>query len=333
MFRLVLIPAFGITIPLVTGMVRPSSMHPYQLVSAFLYTILIAFVVWQGNRYFLFTLRDYFDWFNKPVKRIFALLIAICFYTIPVSIAMHIGWYRLFTDGSTDWNTVYLSTTIILVCVMFISHTYETVFLVKESENEKLRSEQLQRAKYEAELQALNSQVDPHFLFNSLNTLSHLIEETPSKAVEFNDNLADVYRYILQNRSKDLVTLEEELAFTEKYFFLLKKRFGSAVEMSSKVSLQSLQRYFVPPISVQTLVENAVKHNRFDGEVPLHIVLEQKNETLVVSNNERPRKSGRDGGTGLKNLEQRYRLIMNRPIQIENGNGAFSVSIPLFKST
>jgi sensor histidine kinase YesM len=331
-FRMVLIPMFGIIIPLITGMTRTISMHPFQLLSAFMYTIFIAFVVWQGNRYFLFTLRDYFDWFNKPVKRIVALLIAIFFYTVPVSVLMHLGWYHILNKGEVDWNTIYLSTSIILICVIFISHTYETVFLVKESENEKLKSEQLQRAKTEAELQALNSQVDPHFLFNSLNTLSHLIEETPQKAVEYNDNLAGVYRYILQKRFSDIVPLQDELDFAERYFALLQKRFGPAVQLRSHITDHARQTFYLPPISIQILVENAIKHNGFDEQRPLLIRIEVSDDQLTVENNRTPRiGSGAPGGTGLHNLDKRYQLLAHRSLKIIETPETYSVTIPLLK--
>jgi LytS/YehU family sensor histidine kinase len=106
---------------------------------------------------------------------------------------------------------------------------------VKETESEMLKNEQLERAKAEAELEALKNQIDPHFIFNSLNTLSHLIEEKPVKAKQFNDNLADVYRYILQNKARDLVLLREEMIFLENYFSLLKIRFDKAVELKINI--------------------------------------------------------------------------------------------------
>ena len=121
----------------------------------------------------------------------------------------------------------------------------------------------MERAKAEAELEALKNQIDPHFIFNSLNTLSHLIEEKPVKAKQFNDNLADVYRYILQNKARDLVLLREEMVFLENYFSLLKIRFEKAVQMKIIVDESEMDQYLVPPISLQILAENAIKHNEF----------------------------------------------------------------------
>ena len=188
-------------------MIDFTSFSNWQIKLSFLYTIFLAFIIWQGNRYLLFTLRSYFNWFNQPLKKITALLVAISFYTIPISVILLTGWYYIFLKGVIDWDTIFTSTLIIMVCVIFITHVYETVFLVKESESEMVRNEQLQKAKALAELEALKNQIDPHFIFNSLNTLSHLIEEKPHKAKLFNDTLADVYRYNLQNKGRDLMYL------------------------------------------------------------------------------------------------------------------------------
>src|SRR6185436_2997695 len=234
-FRLILTPFFGIAIPLITGMINGKNFSNWEVKMSFLYTIAIAFIIWQGNRYLHFTLRSYFDWFNKPLKKIVTLLLAISFYTIPVSSVLLVGWYYIFDQGKVDWQVVRTSTLIIMICVIFITHVYETVFLVKESESEMLRSEQLERARAEAALEALKNQIDPHFIFNSLNTLSHLIENSPAKARQFNDSMADVYRYILQNKGRDLVQLGEEVNFLNSYFSLLKIRFDRMIQFKQTV--------------------------------------------------------------------------------------------------
>ncbi|HUP11566.1 MAG TPA: histidine kinase, partial [Niastella sp.] len=188
-------------------MINDQTPSTWKFKLSFLFTIGIAFLIWEGNRYLLFTLRSYFDWFNKPVRKIIVLVLAISFYTIPISALMLVIWFKIFNSGIVNWNLIYTTTLIIMICVLFITHIYETVFLVREAENEKLKKEQLERARAEAELEALKNQIDPHFIFNSLNALSHLIEKEPAKAKQFNDNLADVYRYILQNKARELVLL------------------------------------------------------------------------------------------------------------------------------
>jgi sensor histidine kinase YesM len=331
-FRLILIPFFGIAIPLITGMINGHNFSNWQVKLSFLYTIMIALVIWEGNRYLLFSLRTYFDWINKPARKIAVLILSITFYTFPVSLLLLTGWYKIFSPDAVNWNIVTESALIILIAVIFITHVYETVFLVKQSENEMIRSEQLERAKAEAELEALKNQIDPHFIFNSLNTLSHLIEINPGKAKQFNDNLADVYRYILQNKARGLVLLREEMEFLQSYFLLLQIRFEKAVQLKVSINETAMDQYLIPPISLQILAENAIKHNEFSELTPLLIQIEMINDELVVHNPVR-RKILRKASSkiGLYNLGERYKLTTNKEIVIKEEEKDFTVSLPILK--
>ena len=332
-FRLILIPTFGIVIPLVTGMINHHTFSSWQIKFSYLYTIGIAFVVWEGNRYLLFTLRSYFDWLNKPLRKIFALLLAVSFYTIPISALLLTAWYHIFSNGVVNWNVVTTSTLIIMICVIFITHVYETVFLVKQAESDQLKKEQLERARAEAELEALKSQIDPHFIFNSLNTLSHLIEDKPEKARLFNDNLAEVYRYILQNKSRDLVLLREEMAFLQHYFSLLKIRFEDAVQLHISDGSLQLDEYLIPPISLQILIENAIKHNEFSDDSPLAITVSINKHELTVRNHVHSKTLRKPSSKiGLQNLGERYKLIVKNPIIIDKTAQEFIVHLPLLSN-
>jgi sensor histidine kinase YesM len=329
-FRLLLIPAFGIAIPLLTHMMDVRDFSHWGTKLAYAYTIGIAFVIWQGNRYLLFSLRAYFDWFNKPIRKIIALLLAVTFFTIPISSLLLIGWYHVFNHGIVDWNVVYISTLTIMICVLFITHVYETVFLVKDSESEMIRNEQLERAKAEAELTALKNQIDPHFLFNSLNTLSHLIDEAPQKAKVFNGQLADVYRYILQNRIRNLVPLSDEIDFLLDYFQLLKIRYGDAADLVVRIPEGISQSQMIPPISLQLLVENVFKHNEFSKQYPLQVRISVANDVVVVENTVRKKVATRESSKmGLVNLNERYRLITGRDIRVTAADDLFTVTLPI----
>lgn len=332
-FRLVLIPSFGIIIPIVTGMVDHQAFTSWQIKFSYLYTIGIAFLVWEGNRYLLFTMRAYFDWLNKPVRKILALLLAITFYTIPISALLLIGWYHVFQNGVVNWSIVTTATLIIMICVIFITHVYETVFLVKQAESDQLKKEQLERARAEAELEALKNQIDPHFIFNSLNTLSYLIEDKPVKARQFNDNLAEVYRYILQNKSRDLVLLREEMDFLQNYFSLLKIRFENAVQLNISFNTALFEQFLVPPISLQVLIENAIKHNEFSDASPLTVTVNMKDNELVIHNKVRPKALRKPSSRiGLQNLDERYKLITKNPITVRQTGDDFIVHLPLLKT-
>jgi hypothetical protein len=313
-FRLLLIPAFGIGVPLLTGMVLPGA-PLWRVVLSFLYNIFIAFAVWQGNRFLLFFLRRYF---RRPVLRIVALVLAISLYTLPLSVGLIAAWFRIFRASPPDWNILSQAVLIIMICVLFITHVYETVFI--------------NRARIEAELAALKSQIDPHFLFNSLNTLSSLIEEKPARAKEFNVHLAEVYRYILNNRGRDLVLLSEEIAFLQDYFYLLHIRFEGALFLDLQLPAGALEEYLIPPISLQTLVENAVKHNEFSDALPLHIHIALAADTLIIHNQVRKlilRKA--TSQVGLRNLQDRYRYTTHRELLIRAEASDFTVHLPMLK--
>ncbi len=331
-FRLILIPFFGIVIPLITGMINGKNFSTWNIKLSFLYTIMIAWILWEGNRFLHFSLRSYFDWINKPVQKITVLVMSIAFYTVPISVLLLVGWYKLFSSDPPDWEIIKQSTLIILIAVIFITHVYETAFMVKESESEIIKNEQLQRAKAEAELEALKNQIDPHFIFNSLNTLSYFIEEKPVKAKLFNDTLAEVYRYILQNKSRNLVLLREEIQFLQNYFLLLQIRFEKGVQLKIHIDEQVFEEFLIPPISLQVLAENAIKHNEFSEETPLSVELTINNGELTVYNVVRKKIMRKASSKiGLQNLQERYRLITSREISVTERDVDFTVNLPILK--
>ncbi len=331
-FRLVLIPFFGIAIPLITGMTNGFSFDHWQVKFSFLYNIAIAAIIWHGNRFLLFSLRSYFDWLNKPIRKIFALLMAVSFFTVPASIIMMVGWYGLFAKGIVNWDVIFKATVTVTLCVIYITHVYETVFLVKQTESDKLKNEQLERSRVQAELEALKNQIDPHFIFNSLNTLSYLIEKDALKAKQFNENLADVYRYILQNKGRDLVLLREEMNFLKDYFSLLKIRFEDAIKLEEVIAEEALDNFLIPPISLQILVENAVKHNEFSDLSPLSINIQVEKHVMVIRNELRKKVLRKSSSKiGLQNLSERYKLITGETVEILERQNIFEVRLPLLR--
>ncbi len=331
--RLVLIPFFGLVIPNITGMIDNGRYSAPELFAAYLYFIFIAFAIWQGNRYLLFRLRLRFSWLSQPVYKVLALVVSNIFYTIPISVGLMTMWYVFAQHSAADWNVIFKATALCVVCVVFITHTYETVFLIKSWGTDKSKGEQLAKAKIEAELEALKNQIDPHFLFNSLNTLSHLIGQDQTKAKRFNDDLAEVYRYILSNKERNLVLLDEELQFAERYFSLLCIRFGDAVGLTVERDAGT-EDLLIPPISLQILLENAVKHNAFSDEQPLVIGIGIRGATVVVSNQIRPKETaGHSSRIGLRNLNERYRLITGKELTVQNDDAVYTVTLPLLRTS
>jgi LytS/YehU family sensor histidine kinase len=179
------------------------------------------------------------------------------------------------------------------------------------------------------QLEALRNQVDPHFLFNSFNTLVDLIESEPSKAVLHVEQLSDLFRSLLQLRDKELISVADDLRLMRTYFELEEQRFGSAIALQVEVDEAAMHRHIVP-MTLQMLVENALKHNVVSREHPLVVTIRSEGDLLLVSNTIRPRTtSPRSTGFGLHSIQRRYQALTERPIVIDRDKGRFTVAIPL----
>jgi LytS/YehU family sensor histidine kinase len=191
-----------------------------------------------------------------------------------------------------------------------------------------VEAERYQKESMQATYESLKSQVNPHFLFNSLNALTNLVYEDQDKAVKFIKQLSEVYRYVLDTRDKEVVTLAEELKFLESYAYLQRIRFGNKLLIS--ISIQN-EKFRVAPLALQMLLENAVKHNEVSEENPLEIKVYQQGDTVLVENSLRKRmRLGEDSaGMGLDNIRKRYQFLTDRPVQVRETSTQFSVSIPL----
>jgi len=174
----------------------------------------------------------------------------------------------------------------------------------------------------------LKLQLNPHFLFNSLNTLSSLVHEDTANAAEFIRKLSDVYRYVLDNRNRELVTLREEMEFAQSFTFLQGLRFQGMIDFRFDVAGRSLD-YKIAPMTMQLLLENAVKHNVASRKLPLQITISSVEDELVVTNNLQPKDEQTGTGMGLKNIVSRYAFLTERKVEIIRGDQFFKVVIPL----
>lgn len=183
----------------------------------------------------------------------------------------------------------------------------------------------------ETQLHSLKTQVNPHFLFNSLNSLSSLIQSNPTQAVTFVHKLSGVYRYLLQSNEQNLTSLREELNFLRSYLHLLHTRFGPALQYNIDVDV-SVEHYLIPPITLQLLVENAVKHNIVSADQPLYIEVYNEGDQLLVKNNLQKRKTPvASHQVGLRNIFAKYQLLTNATVEIQETESAFVVALPLIK--
>lgn len=326
--RCIMIPVFGIFIPLLTGLFDPVPASLGYLAFGYLLFLSLAFLIWHGNRWFLIQQRQYYDWFNQPVRKLVMLVFANVFFTAPITVLVLWAWYNA-VQFDVDWNAIRVVTLINVICVIFVTHAYETVYLIQQREADMLRLERIERAKAEAELEALKGQLDPHFMFNSLNTLAQLVDEDRQNARTFIERLADVYRYILMSRQRELVPLDEEMAFVDAFLTLLRLRFSDALVFRVQGPLDN--RY-LPPIALQILIENAIKHNEFSANHPLELCCAIDSDSLTLSHRKRrKRRAPRGTGTGLRNLRERYRMLGDREVVVDNQPNLFSVELPLIR--
>jgi sensor histidine kinase YesM len=191
-------------------------------------------------------------------------------------------------------------------------------------------AEQLKKENLQSQLEGLKGQVNPHFLFNSLNSLSSLISDDPEKAEKFLDEMSKVYRYLLRTNEDGLTTLQAEMDFINSYFHLLKTRYGDGLEMKATIEDRFLS-YLIPPLTLQMLVENAVKHNMILKDKPLQILLLTTNSgKLIVSNNlQRKDRMVSSNKVGLTNIVKKYRLMKQEEISVRDDGKEFAVVVPL----
>ena len=297
--------------------------------------LLAAAAIWESNRALALRLRTHLDWLQQPFWKVVILAAANVACTVPFTVAAVWLWLRYISSPYPllDWlGTIRTIVTNNAVTVLFLLHAYETLFLIRERHGDRRRLADLERARLGAELENMKGQLAPHFLFNCLNTLAALIERDPKLAAEFNAHLADVSRYLLTQKNRDLVPLADELAFLRSYVRLMELRFPASLRITLP-TLGADDPRRLPPASLQVLVENALKHNRLSEAEPLAIDVRLEADAIIVTNPLRPKpalRAGANTGTGLANLRERIALLTPGELDVDaGGGGEFRVRVPL----
>ena len=331
--RLILSPLFGVAIPSLSGLVDSARHSTFGLAASYTYFAGCAFMIWTGNRSLYLQLPHRDDWLERPWRRITILLVAIGLFTIPVSWLMLVGWQRVTGDPGLRPFAVLTAILAIVSVVAIITHAYETVFLLRDWESARLKAARLDHARLQAKLDALTREVDPHFLFNSLHALAHLVERKDPRAVTYIEALGDAYRYVLTAGQRRLVTLSDELEALERHRLLTSLRYGDAVRIVSDITPEQAAMWALPPASLGELVTNAFKHNAVSHQHVLALRMTLDEDCLVAENEMRPIPGKRmSAGVGLKNLAERYRLSTGLEVSWDVSDGTFRVRIPLSRA-
>lgn len=307
--------------------------HGFSFLKDYLYTLAIVILLWEVARRVIVYTRRRFASYRDSKKRITWTATGTIGSTLLIMTAIS-AFYDV-----TDWwgykytlkNYLYNDFAALTYCII-IGGIYEGIYYFNQWRNAAVEAEILKKENLQSQFDGLKQQMSPHFLFNSLNTLSSLIRKDADRAELFLDELSRVYRYLLRNSEDTVIDLETELQFIQSYFHLLTTRYVDSITLCVDVD-KNYYPYSLPPLTLQLLVENAVKHNVVDKEHPLLIRIESlPDETLVISNNLQ-RKTNRlpSGKIGLANIATRYRLLNSPAVVISESGDEFRVRIPLLK--
>jgi sensor histidine kinase YesM len=310
-------PPFGDTIPAMR------IFNPNFTLIRFVLNFILAFLLYV----LIFRLlhNEYFT--RKNGIAMLILIVIVCTALLSLAESLIKIPFGHFAEGSRRFFGGLMGDYTIAIVVLLSSML---MYITEKQQKTAVENERLQAEYIKSQFMALRNQVDPHFLFNSLNTLNSLIKTDSLKAVEYVQKLSFVFRYTLQN--KEVISLHEELDFTRAYAEMMQIRYGDNLRIVYHTDDKYAECQVIP-MCLQTLVENAVKHNVVSNRQPLTVTFATTPDaTIKVSNNIQPKKEPEESeNIGLSNLAERYRLMWKREITIRNNNGNFEVEIPLIK--
>ena len=301
----------------------------------FLFSAMYSFGLGLGNGLLNEYLDSKWSWVKETQKRLVAGIFSTILYTTIIVLLIHYIQYILILDydsaefftGTLFWVHVFTIIGAIIIAVFF--HARGFMMNWKASQTQKSNKIEIVAKTETAKFESLKNQIDPHFLFNSLNVLTSLIGENPKQAERFTTKLSKVYRYVLEQRNKELIPLEEELKFARTYMELLQMRFEDAIQFDIPTTISNEELKIVP-LSLQLLLENAVKHNVVSSNKPLKLRIFEANDSLIIENNVNPKEAiGKSTKVGLRNITDRYNLLTKRNVEITNDGAVFKVSLPL----
>ena len=302
---------------------------------SFIISGMYSFGLGLGNGVINNYLSKKWDWITQTNQRVWAGIIATILYTVPVVLAIDYVVFIIINNNDAanffSGNFLWIHLFYIILSLGISTFLHARGFMInwKSAMTKETTKQEIVAKTETAKFESLKNQLDPHFLFNSLNVLTSLIGENPNQAEKFTTKLSKVYRYVLEQRNKDLVPIQEELQFAKTYMQLLGMRFEDAIQFNIPDSVSDGDLKMVP-LSLQLLLENAVKHNVVSSSKPLVISIYEENNHLIIENNVNPKEAiGKSTKVGLQNIADRYGLITDRPVKIENNNTTFKVSLPL----
>ena len=293
-------------------------------------SLLYTTIFWVGMRWIYGELKWRYPANEAIGKRVFWTFwgFIVLFFVVDTAIHQVFDELRIGDGGEPIFIVKFIASLILSALVITL---YEAISFYIQLQKTVAEKAQLERQNIESQLEGLRNQVNPHFLFNSLNTLAYLIPEDADKAVRFLQKLSNVYRYVLESREAKIIPLTKELEFLEAYIFLLKERFGENLQVKIE-GLDEVGNIAIVPLSLQMLFENAIKHNVISVEKPLTIEVFAENNHLVIRNNLQKKNQVMDStGVGLRNVQDRYKMLTDQEVAVIVSQQYFTVALPIIE--
>jgi Histidine kinase len=330
--RIIGIPAASI---IATTLFSVIHLDSFRLVfKSYIFGLIHATVLWETGRLYILTIRNRFPRIEQVYVRflitLFFTILNTCIVSFIFSFMAEKTFYferQLFYKDY--WKTIAIATSATITLTII----YEIIYLFKKWKQAWLENIWLKRDKIQTQVDSLKTQVSPHFLFQSLNSLSLLVDEDKKRAVRFVDELSHVYRYFLQNHEKETITLGEEIRFANAYFDIIKTRFGEGIHFKMNIS-EKLNAWLVPPMTIKTFVENAVSLNKVSKMAPLSMFFftDLKNNLVVNHNVQSKTLLLKRKRLGLINLSVKYKMLTNKELEITENDKEFEIKLPLIKA-
>ena len=296
----------------------------------FIWSLSICITQWIGPVLIIHLLEKRLPWIQRPIMRTITQFILMLLWSVSAFVAVQLLMMYLIEglSPSDAWQyaTGYIIYTFLIS--LFISLVFTTIGFFRAWRKSVLNEAAIKAEMMSYKYESLRNQINPHFLFNSFNVLSDLVYEDQAQAVKFIRQMSDLFRYILDSRDKELVSLSEELEFIKLYAFLLKTRFGDKLKLA--IDLNPDINAHIVPMTLQLLVENAVKHNEVSEKFPLSISIRQDGQYIEVENVMKPKPIGNDAKkTGLKNISQQFAFFTDKEIEVQSNDSHFLVRVPI----
>jgi len=312
-----------------------SDLNIQNVLITFFISCLYSFLVGFGNGYINVLLDRKWDWLEQTNLRVYYGILVTVLYTVPVVLGINYYIYVILQNVSLEkffsermiWTHMFYIVLALAVSTFMQARSFMVKW--KQASKFEITQQKIIAGTASAKFESLKNQIDPHFLFNSLNVLSSLIEENPDNAQRFTTSLSKIYRYVLEQKDKELVSVEDELSFAKTYMNLLKMRFENSLFYELPAADINPDAKVVP-LSLQLLLENTVKHNVVSEQKPLHIRIFIDGDYLAIQNDFQKKEVLQDRqGVGLQNIVNRYEIVTNRKVRVEQDEKNFTVKIPI----